>query len=68
MYEVAVFFRSSYGNAPGGSVCLQAGMLRAMRDYAVQFYRDNSKAIQINSIAGDWKCYFATLSANAGKH
>ena len=44
--------RSSYGNAPGGCVCLKREMLQTLYDYAVDYYAKNGVGIMVNALAG----------------
>ncbi|KAK4018124.1 Uncharacterized protein APZ42_034120 [Daphnia magna] len=43
---------SSYGNAPGGTVCLTTKMVTSLRDYARNYYNSYGRAIEVNALAG----------------
>ncbi len=45
--------RSWFATGLGGCTCLQANLLRAIRDYSVQFYKKHGKKVQVQSLAGE---------------
>lgn len=44
--------RSSYGNAPGGCVCLTGEMVKNLYDYTTGFWSDHGLACQVNDLCG----------------
>jgi hypothetical protein len=58
-FQSSFFVDQSYGNAPGGTVCLTAKMVTSLRDYARNYYNSNGLPIEVYNliyVPKIWSC------------